>query len=49
MEVLGLSIWRGDASARFRFHFEQSLIFKLGNLSPEGINVQHVFPQNYQV
>ena len=47
MEVLGLRLWRGDA--RSRFNFEQRLIFEMGNLSPEGINVQHIFSQNYQV
>ena len=47
MEILGLHIWRGDA--RSRFHFEQRLFFGIGNLSPEGINVQHVFFHNYQV
>ena len=47
LQVLGLRIWRGDA--RSRFNFEQRLIFEMGNLSPEGSNVRHIFSQNYQV
>ncbi|GFR81867.1 hypothetical protein ElyMa_004081700 [Elysia marginata] len=43
MEVLGLPSSRGGAKSRF--DCEQRLIFELGTLAPEGMNVQHIFPR----